>query len=296
MADRSFAGQLSRESEAWVAEGLVSAEQAAAIRRQVRRRPRGAARQRNDRARRDRRGRGRLRRDRVRRRQLGGDEPRRPARAADGGRRRLVRGGVPPPRPDREQAPGRRGALPARRAPLRRLALPRRSDVQRRGARPAGAPALGGRSDRDGARRPLARDRRRCRPHLHELGRLRVRARARRRRLQRSPRSRWSRSSTAARSTASRPTAQERIREHWFAGSGFPESGRGVGLAGRGGRTLRLHLLRCGQGARTRGRGAGRLPARGASAPGRARARRLPACSRSRGGPAAATRRACSPP
>ena len=33
MADRSFAGQLNRESEAWVAEGLVSAEQAAAIRR-----------------------------------------------------------------------------------------------------------------------------------------------------------------------------------------------------------------------------------------------------------------------
>jgi uncharacterized membrane protein len=33
MADRSFAGQLSRESEAWVAEGLVTAEQAAAIRR-----------------------------------------------------------------------------------------------------------------------------------------------------------------------------------------------------------------------------------------------------------------------
>ena len=33
MADRSFAGQLSRESEAWVAEGIVSAEQAAAIRR-----------------------------------------------------------------------------------------------------------------------------------------------------------------------------------------------------------------------------------------------------------------------
>ena len=32
MADRSFAGQLSRESEAWVAEGIVSAEQAAAIR------------------------------------------------------------------------------------------------------------------------------------------------------------------------------------------------------------------------------------------------------------------------
>ena len=33
MADRSFAGQLNRESEAWVAEGLLSAEQAAAIRR-----------------------------------------------------------------------------------------------------------------------------------------------------------------------------------------------------------------------------------------------------------------------
>ena len=32
MADRDFAGQLSRESEAWVAEGIVSAEQAAAIR------------------------------------------------------------------------------------------------------------------------------------------------------------------------------------------------------------------------------------------------------------------------
>ena len=32
MADRSFAQQLSRESEAWVAEGIVSAEQAAAIR------------------------------------------------------------------------------------------------------------------------------------------------------------------------------------------------------------------------------------------------------------------------
>ena len=32
MAERSFAGQLSRESEAWVAEGIVSAEQAAAIR------------------------------------------------------------------------------------------------------------------------------------------------------------------------------------------------------------------------------------------------------------------------
>jgi hypothetical protein len=32
MADRTFAGQLSRESEAWVAEGIVSAEQAAAIR------------------------------------------------------------------------------------------------------------------------------------------------------------------------------------------------------------------------------------------------------------------------
>src|SRR5687767_6984684 len=32
MADRSFAGQLSRESEAWVSEGLLSAEQAAAIR------------------------------------------------------------------------------------------------------------------------------------------------------------------------------------------------------------------------------------------------------------------------
>ena len=33
MADRSFAGHLSRETEAWVAEGLVSAEQAEAIRR-----------------------------------------------------------------------------------------------------------------------------------------------------------------------------------------------------------------------------------------------------------------------
>ena len=33
MADRSFSGQLSRESEAWVAEGLVSADQAEAIRR-----------------------------------------------------------------------------------------------------------------------------------------------------------------------------------------------------------------------------------------------------------------------
>jgi len=33
LADRSFSGQLSRESEAWVAEGLVTAEQAAAIRR-----------------------------------------------------------------------------------------------------------------------------------------------------------------------------------------------------------------------------------------------------------------------
>ncbi|MGH3072241.1 MAG: DUF2157 domain-containing protein [Gaiellaceae bacterium] len=32
MADRSFGAQLSRESEAWVAEGIVSAEQAAAIR------------------------------------------------------------------------------------------------------------------------------------------------------------------------------------------------------------------------------------------------------------------------
>ena len=32
MADRSFAQQLSRESEAWVAQGIVSAEQAAAIR------------------------------------------------------------------------------------------------------------------------------------------------------------------------------------------------------------------------------------------------------------------------
>ena len=32
MAERSFAGQLTRESEAWVAEGIVSAEQAAAIR------------------------------------------------------------------------------------------------------------------------------------------------------------------------------------------------------------------------------------------------------------------------
>ena len=32
MADRSFAGQLGRESEAWVAEGIVTAEQAAAIR------------------------------------------------------------------------------------------------------------------------------------------------------------------------------------------------------------------------------------------------------------------------
>ena len=32
MADRSFADQLSRESEAWVAQGIVSAEQAAAIR------------------------------------------------------------------------------------------------------------------------------------------------------------------------------------------------------------------------------------------------------------------------
>ncbi len=32
MADRSFAGQLTRESEEWVAEGIVSAEQAAAIR------------------------------------------------------------------------------------------------------------------------------------------------------------------------------------------------------------------------------------------------------------------------
>ena len=32
MVDRSFSGQLHRESEAWVAEGIVSAEQAAAIR------------------------------------------------------------------------------------------------------------------------------------------------------------------------------------------------------------------------------------------------------------------------
>ena len=27
--------------------------------------------------------------------------------------------------------------------------------------------------------------------------------------------------------------AQERIREHWFASSGFPEAGRGVGLPSR---------------------------------------------------------------
>ena len=32
MSDRSFAGQLSRESEARVADGIISAEQAAAIR------------------------------------------------------------------------------------------------------------------------------------------------------------------------------------------------------------------------------------------------------------------------
>jgi uncharacterized membrane protein len=32
LADRSFAGQLSRESEAWVADGIVTAEQAAAVR------------------------------------------------------------------------------------------------------------------------------------------------------------------------------------------------------------------------------------------------------------------------
>ena len=41
MADRSFAEQLSRESEAWVAEGIVSAEQAAAIREPVCRRREG---------------------------------------------------------------------------------------------------------------------------------------------------------------------------------------------------------------------------------------------------------------
>ena len=46
MADRSFAGQLSRESETWVAEGIVSAEQAAAIRSRYadqREDPRGSA-------------------------------------------------------------------------------------------------------------------------------------------------------------------------------------------------------------------------------------------------------------
>ena len=46
MADRSFSGHLSRETEAWVAEGLVTAEQAAAIRRRyadVREERRGSA-------------------------------------------------------------------------------------------------------------------------------------------------------------------------------------------------------------------------------------------------------------
>jgi uncharacterized membrane protein len=46
LADRSFSGQLSRESEAWVAEGLVSADQAEAIRRRyadVREERRGSA-------------------------------------------------------------------------------------------------------------------------------------------------------------------------------------------------------------------------------------------------------------
>ena len=45
MGDRSFTGQLDRESEAWVAEGLVTAEQAAAIRKRYagREEPRGRA-------------------------------------------------------------------------------------------------------------------------------------------------------------------------------------------------------------------------------------------------------------
>ena len=68
-------------------------------------RARGAAKQRNDGARRDRRRRRRSRRDRLRRRQLGRHEPRRPARAAHGRRRRLLRRGLPPAR--RARAAGR---------------------------------------------------------------------------------------------------------------------------------------------------------------------------------------------
>ena len=74
-------------------------------------------------------------------------------------------------------------------------------------------------------------------------------------------------------------TAQERVREHWFAEQRLSRVGPRRRAAGRGGGAVRLHLLRCDQGARARGRGAGWLPARGASAPGRARVR---GCRRAR--------------
>ena len=272
MADRSFSGQLSRESEAWVAEGIVSAEQAAAIRSRyadVREERRGSA--------------------TTALAVIGAiavgfgvigfiaanwEGMSHAARldTAHRRRRRLVCKRLPPARPDGQQAPGRRGAVPGRRPPLRRVALSRRADVPRPGARSAGAPALGRWRRRDRARRPLARDRRDVRAHLHGLGRVRVRPRARRRRhrLRRVPGRRGLLRRRALRlrdrGTGANPRAL--VREQRL--SRVRTRHR---PADRGGRPVRLHLLGGHRGTRAGGRRAQRCHARLVRSPGGTRVR-----------------------
>ena len=104
------------------------------------------------------------------------------AGAADGHRRRHIRGRLPPARAHGLGTARRGGAVPGRRPPLRRFPLPRRTDVQRPGARSAGAAALGRRS----GRRPRSSSARARSPQpsvliFTRVGRVRARARAQRR-------------------------------------------------------------------------------------------------------------------
>ena len=90
--------------------------------------------------------------------------------------------------------------------------------------------------------------------------------------------------------------AQERIREHWFASSGFPESGRGVGLpvAAAG-----LFVFTFAEAADELGQARDGLDGwllAGLRAAGGCSRSPAPPRSRSRAGRAAATRRSRSPP
>ena len=241
MADRSFAGQLSRESEAWVAEGIVSAEQAAAIRGRY-----------AD-AREERRGSATTALAVIGAITLGvgviGFVAANWDGMSHGVRLALLTvvvggsyaAGFPPARPHRQPPARRRGAVPGRRAPLRRVALPGRADVPRRGARPIRASALGRRSRR---RQRSSSARARSRPPPSSSSRagsgMSSDSRSTTRAAIPGPRSPSSRSSTAARSMpCARPDRRDTVRR-----SGFPRGGPRRRAARRGGGALRLHLRR----------------------------------------------------